>query len=717
MAITTTSAATPLNAREPVLIGFVFIGVLINAAIPQLSEKLSYPDWIEAVHGGFALGQCLMIIMLTGLMARTWLGGYLTAIAISWLLLGVLMVSEMWDYGLDDSDTYMPFLAVPLVLLIGSSATCGLRQFFGVCLARESESAWSRSPLRIGDVFVVIAFAGASLVFARAPLISASTSPEDFWPSLGLAVLVGVGMGLTLVLPAVYFVFVVRARWRMMLGLLGLSLFPTAVVATVAPLLVAPRQRVQEALEATNLFLMVSAAAAVYFLPLLLLLHTRRYRLLRAPYIETPDRPAPSSRADRWIVGVIVLVAVAANFVMSPIEEANWQKQQTTVWVNSVGGSLEEPDEEITVINFEDTAIRDEDLPRLSGLRSLQLLSLDGTAITDAGLGHLKMLPHLRELLLDNTDVSDGGLQHLRHLPNLTSLSLSNTNVAGASLESLESRPKITHLNVSGTAVTDESCRGIAKMTALSEVDLSGTSITDAGLQHLSRLQELTALRLNKTAIRGAAFTEFGKLPKLTFLDVSSTLCGNDLSYLLSRTPQLEVLRLNDTAVSDAGISALRGHANLTELDLSGTSITDRGLGDIHLLLSLRTLVLRKTQLTGEGFKDLIAPQLEALNLQQTSLTDDAIAHLSQFPKLYSLDLSGTAITDRALRHLSGMPLEHLSIIGTQITAKGLLDAGLDVGQIDVESNRFSAEEQRALQLKGTYLYEVVGPPTEVADE
>ena len=63
MAIETASAASPLRAREPVLIAFVLVAVFSNGALSAVIEHFNYPNWASVVQAGLLTGQCLVAIL------------------------------------------------------------------------------------------------------------------------------------------------------------------------------------------------------------------------------------------------------------------------------------------------------------------------------------------------------------------------------------------------------------------------------------------------------------------------------------------------------------------------------------------------------------------------------------------------------------------------------------------------------------------------------
>jgi hypothetical protein len=66
--------------------------------------------------------------------------------------------------------------------------------------------------------------------------------------------------------------------------------------------------------------------------------------------------------------------------------------------------------------------------------------------------------------------------------------------------------------------------------------------------------------------------------------------------------------------------------------------------------------------------------ELEALDLDDTQITDSGLSHLESLNKLEALNLVNTKITDAGLVHLKGLGnLENLLLAGTQLTDAGIV--------------------------------------------
>lgn len=696
MAIKTVPSATPLVAREPVLIVFVVVTIAVNFALTLVREKSGQPEWLDVLHGGIYIGQCLIAIALTGLMGRSWLGAFGTALGVCTLCLGASMVPEWWQSSFGYSN--WPELCVaPLLLLIAAVPCIALRQLGGLRLAIASDVAWSRSTMSIGDIFTAVAFTAAMLAFAGVGVLGSYGDRVDFWMRVGAMNLTGFAIGLLVVVPAACCVFVVESRRNMVLGLGGLLSLPTAICAVVLTFVSPETIDTDESIRALGWCALASVATAAYFLSLLLPLHIRGYRLLRVPIAAPDASPARYRHASRWIVGALVAVAVVVNFYVRPIEESRERQFQFRQWVSSLGATAEEVGEETWELKFGAGRVDDDDLKYLRNVPTVVRLVLSGTNITDAGLEYIGPLTSLETLELNDTAVTDRGLRHLRHLTNLQSLSLQNTGVSGSTFAEFASRSTIVSVDLHGATVTDEGCRAIGELKALRELNLGSTSFTDSGLRQLGGLTSLQMLDLADTGFDGSGFESFEEMPDLAVLILSGSRSGDGVSHLVSNAPRLYELRFDRTAVTDAVLIPLQSHATIAELDLSGTAITDDGVSTLGKLPNLQKLWLDCTTVTGSGLRNLQARSLDELHLESCPVTDESLAHLRRFPRLRHIDLSDTPIGDDALSHFAGRWFGDVRIARTQITAQGLLRAHFEAGQLTIDDQQTNRTERAAL--------------------
>ncbi|MAV34073.1 MAG: hypothetical protein CMJ59_01325 [Planctomycetaceae bacterium] len=181
----------------------------------------------------------------------------------------------------------------------------------------------------------------------------------------------------------------------------------------------------------------------------------------------------------------------------------------------------------------------------------------------------------------------------------------------------------------------------------------------------LSYLEAIYLGRADQQTLAASTATELDSLDQSyrQFLRVSD----EQLQYL-KPTDRVRSLCLAQTQTTADALLRLADYGQLEWLDLSYTGADDQ-------LLAL-----------------LKGPRMERLNLEGTSISDAALAHIGSFKNLRELDLSKTGIGDTGLAHLKTLSqLEVLYLTGTQITDRGLIQLAqlkqleiLDVAQTQV---------------------------------
>lgn len=246
--------------------------------------------------------------------------------------------------------------------------------------------------------------------------------------------------------------------------------------------------------------------------------------------------------------------------------------REVAEWVIGLGGSMNIDGKTITTIeqlpagpfliigiNLGGASMKDDDLKRLAGLRTLQSLNLESTLISDTGLQYLKDMQQIELTYLDvmNTKITDQGLTYLKEMPTLKSLNIGKTAVTNVGLKSLQEMKQLVVLTVSVTQIGDVGLGHLEGLTNLERLEIYQTQITDTGLKHL----------------RGMS--------------------------------KLQTLLLGGTGITDAGLERLVEVKNLADLDFTACKITDSGLQHLHRLTKLETLGLSGTKVTPQGIANL----------------------------------------------------------------------------------------------------------------
>lgn len=366
----------------------------------------------------------------------------------------------------------------------------------------------------------------------------------------------------------------------------------------------------------------------------------------------------------------------------------------------------------------------DEAIINVSHLRSLETLSLDGCrCLTDRSLEAISNLINLQKLDLSQCDlITDEGLENLDALSLIEELSLGwCRSITDDGIETLVSQPM--------------------RREMLKVLRLARCPITDVGVGYLGILKALQELDLNGcTRIGSAALGEtLGKLSKLTSLDVcycrsilrlswqgkirslkSLELCYSDVrdSHLsrLTYLPMLEELNFDSCPIGDWSLAHLADNGvvpNLTALDLADTDVTDMGMAHIAKFSKMKKLSLFYCNITNAGLRHLSTlTSLEELNLDSRDVGDEGLSHLRSLTKLRALDIFSGRVTDYGCMHLSKIKsLQSLELCGGGIGDRGCaylasLDnlSSLNLSQNERITNRGAAALAALSKLKALNL-------------
>jgi len=151
------------------------------------------------------------------------------------------------------------------------------------------------------------------------------------------------------------------------------------------------------------------------------------------------------------------------------------------------------------------------------------------------------------------------------------------------------------------------------------------------------------------------------------------------LEFATNTFPQVRQLRLEGCAVSPAGLRMLRAWVQLKGLQLEQISLSGDALEVLAGVPWLKTLEIRDCPTLGEvalrQFPPL--PHLESLQLETWGVEAAGLRGLDELPALTKLSLHDDQLTDEFLRALPMFPaLKLLSIRSSQLTGRCLAHLG-----------------------------------------
>ncbi|WP_145358040.1 leucine-rich repeat domain-containing protein [Alienimonas californiensis] len=248
--------------------------------------------------------------------------------------------------------------------------------------------------------------------------------------------------------------------------------------------------------------------------------------------------------------------------------------------------------------------------------------------------------------------------------------------------------PLLEALRNAGATVTEDG--GV-----VTAVSMPATSSTNAAhLLPLLLMPELKTLTLGGPSFDDEAMAVVGKLTGLERLDISGTPVSNDGLAKLSGLTNLKVLRLKTVSVDD--LTPLEGMTELRELDVRFSNVGDAAMDSVAKLPNLSALKLERSAVTDDGLQKLSAEQplrvldldtgfsdplpilaekgytdLRALELDRTDIYGaEGFAPLKQFKELRLLSLQEAYPYDEDLQPVLGelTNLESLNLRQTPVT-------------------------------------------------
>jgi hypothetical protein len=140
--------------------------------------------------------------------------------------------------------------------------------------------------------------------------------------------------------------------------------------------------------------------------------------------------------------------------------------------------------------------------------------------------------------------------------------------------------------------------------------------------------------------------------------------------------------------IPDASLDSLKRFPNLRWLEFSQSSVTDEQLSCLPQFPKVEVLELELPASETEK-RDLACiarfPGLRSLSLSGINFTDSSLANLAPLTSLEELDLSYTSTTTQHLVYLNGLKkLRRLNLIGTQVTRIGVYRLRKELPKLEI---------------------------------
>jgi hypothetical protein len=224
--------------------------------------------------------------------------------------------------------------------------------------------------------------------------------------------------------------------------------------------------------------------------------------------------------------------------------------------------------------------VGDDDVARLSGMRSLKFLNLgkDSPRLTDASLETISRISSLETLQIHDAPITDSGLAHLSRMSRLKSLTLgeasafstggSRVAVTGTGFAHLAGLPDLFELEIHSPSLTGDGLKQLGMLKQLKSLKLKGGSFRDDDLRFLASLTNLETLEIVGSTIDGTGFRHLSGLTNVTYVCLEGPNVTDAAIPFLARLPALESVMIYGTQVTASGLEGFRAASRLTQMGL-----------------------------------------------------------------------------------------------------------------------------------------------------
>lgn len=277
------------------------------------------------------------------------------------------------------------------------------------------------------------------------------------------------------------------------------------------------------------------------------------------------------------------------------------------------------------------------------------------------------------------------------------------------------SHPSITALDLGHTQVGDKTGLALATNHHLTSLNLDDSKLSDVGAIALASNSALKLFHAKKMCITSKALTAWSASASITDLDVRENYVDSTGISALAANKYIETLGFGCgmqchhhhhsfhcyTYHSHALHSILQVFLSVTETHIDLSPLKHNTI--------LKSLAL--SHVVCDGTAELVSTitTLTSFEDQNSALSDDGVALISQHPNLASIKLACANVTDECTGHLASMPnLMSLCLISPQLTTSGAinLSKSTSIRSLDlIGSHSWSADKNQMKRIRETYLH------------
>jgi hypothetical protein len=232
-----------------------------------------------------------------------------------------------------------------------------------------------------------------------------------------------------------------------------------------------------------------------------------------------------------------------------------------------------------------------------------------------------------------------------------------------------------TTLEFEGPAFTNADLKAVPNLDEVERLTLWDTAVTDEGCRELTRARALVEVSIGSSALSDDVLQVLAELPALRSLQIHRCPKMSDRGVrYLSRCVGLRELYLKETAITDHGLMAIHRLSQLWSLILDDTIVSDEACAALTEMPRLSLLSLKRTRVVGHGLSLLRDNDQFHVYLEGTPATDEGVIAIARrISNLELISLNQTNVGDRAAGALSKLQrLNDVRFSHTRLTDEGI---------------------------------------------
>lgn len=247
------------------------------------------------------------------------------------------------------------------------------------------------------------------------------------------------------------------------------------------------------------------------------------------------------------------------------------------------------------------------------------------------------------------------------------------------------------------------------QLDAISHVMISPTELKKFTLAEMPLLERI---HINNVTLPSKAFENLPLLPKLERIHITNSRQRNENGEVvplpgeaiaaLGKQPAMKRLSFRQQFTVNDALPELKEFSSLTHIRIEHCNVTDEAVRQLPIAKQLTAFMVIDGEMTGTSLKVFVGGKLETLCLQDCQLNEEGMQYFSRLPQLDQVNLSQSTIENKHLRHLTHLyKLKYLCLAHTEIGDEGMRHVAclpnLNYASYDLFATKVSEEFQKVL--------------------